>query len=144
MAMTKASSAASSRCSPSGPASLESTWTAASRGGLCPRYCLVSASVSQYVCRNQFLILSLAAWFGSLMNGPVADRFGRKRSITMAVVIFVIGSAIQCAAMDIPMLFTGECRAYSGIGPWLTPCLRQSNRWVGHRPADYGCSALYL
>lgn len=49
-----------------------------------------------------------AAWAGSLINGPIADRIGRKLSINVAVVIFVIGSAIQCGAVNIPMLFTGE------------------------------------
>ncbi|KAL1871517.1 hypothetical protein Plec18167_007077 [Paecilomyces lecythidis] len=51
--------------------------------------------------------LLLAAWFGSLINGPLADRIGRKLSINIAVIIFVIGSAIQCAAVNIPMLFVG-------------------------------------
>ncbi|KAJ5624533.1 Major facilitator superfamily domain general substrate transporter [Penicillium lagena] len=60
--------------------------------------------------------LLLAAWFGSLANGPIADRIGRKFSINLAVVIFVIGSAIQCSAMDIPMLFVGRAIAGLGIG----------------------------
>lgn len=51
----------------------------------------------------------LAAWLGSLINGPVADRMGRKLSINLAVVVFVIGSAIQCGAVNIPMLFVGTC-----------------------------------
>lgn len=41
------------------------------------------------------------------MNGPLADRIGRKLSINIAVIIFVIGSAIQCGAVNIPMLFVG-------------------------------------
>lgn len=60
--------------------------------------------------------LLLAAWAGSLINGPIADRFGRKMSINMAVVVFVIGSVIQCAAMDIPMLFAGRAIAGLAIG----------------------------
>ena len=51
--------------------------------------------------------LLLAAWFGSLVNGPVADRFGRKGSIIIAVVIFTVGSALQAGAVNIPMSFTG-------------------------------------
>jgi MFS family permease len=50
-----------------------------------------------------------AAWLGSLINGPVADRMGRKLSINLAVVVFIIGSAIQCGAVNIPMLFVGRC-----------------------------------
>lgn len=52
--------------------------------------------------------LLLAAWFGSLVNGPIADRIGRKGSILVAVVIFALGSALQAGAQTIPMLFAGE------------------------------------
>lgn len=52
--------------------------------------------------------LLLAAWFGSLANAPVADRFGRKQSIMMAVVIFLIGSAIQAGAVSVAMIFVGK------------------------------------
>lgn len=51
--------------------------------------------------------LLLFAWFGSLVNGPVAERVGRKGSILVAVVIFTLGSALQAAAASIPMLFAG-------------------------------------
>lgn len=52
--------------------------------------------------------LLLAAWLGSLVNGPVADRFGRKGSMLAAVVVFVLGSALQAAARSISLLFAGE------------------------------------
>ncbi|QGI86068.1 hypothetical protein CEK25_012797 [Fusarium fujikuroi] len=39
--------------------------------------------------------LLLCAWFGSLINGPIADYIGRKGSILLAVVVFTIGSAFQ-------------------------------------------------
>ncbi|EAL92895.1 MFS sugar transporter, putative [Aspergillus fumigatus Af293] len=58
----------------------------------------------------------LAAWFGSLINGPIADRLGRKLSINLAVVVFVIGSAIQCGAVTIPMLFAGRAIAGLAVG----------------------------
>jgi MFS family permease len=51
--------------------------------------------------------LLLLAWAGSLVNGPVADKFGRKGSIEIAVVIFTIGSALQASAINIPMAFAG-------------------------------------
>ena len=51
--------------------------------------------------------LLLAAWFGSLVNGPIADRFGRKGSMLAAVVVFVLGSAIQAGANTLGMLFGG-------------------------------------
>ncbi|RHZ60145.1 hypothetical protein CDV55_103989 [Aspergillus turcosus] len=60
--------------------------------------------------------LLLAAWLGSLLNGPIADRLGRKLSINIAVVIFVIGSAIQCSAVAIPMVFAGRAIAGLAVG----------------------------
>ncbi|CAG8265499.1 unnamed protein product [Penicillium salamii] len=60
--------------------------------------------------------LLLAAWLGSLINGPIADRIGRKMSINLAVVVFTIGSVIQCAAVNIPMLFAGRAIAGLAVG----------------------------
>lgn len=62
--------------------------------------------------------LLLAAWLGSLLNGPIADRIGRKGSILLAVCIFLLGSALQAGAKSVPMLFTGRhitTRSRSGI-----------------------------
>lgn len=60
--------------------------------------------------------LLLAAWFGSLANGPIADRFGRKKSIMMAIVIFTIGSAIQAGGVSVAMIFVGRAIAGLAIG----------------------------
>lgn len=77
---------------------------AASRAGLCRLCCLVcSVSVVSHYLR----LMYAAAWAGSLVNGPIADRIGRKLSINLAVIVFTIGSAIQCGAVNIPMLFAG-------------------------------------
>lgn len=53
--------------------------------------------------------LLLAAWFGSLINGPIADRYGRKGSMLAAVVVFLFGSGLQAGAQTIPELFAGAC-----------------------------------
>ncbi|KAG4413657.1 hypothetical protein IFR04_013197 [Cadophora malorum] len=58
----------------------------------------------------------LAAWLGSLVNGMIADRLGRKVDIMVSVVIFVIGSAIQAGAINIPMLFIGRAIAGLAVG----------------------------
>ncbi|KFY61242.1 hypothetical protein V496_05117 [Pseudogymnoascus sp. VKM F-4515 (FW-2607)] len=58
----------------------------------------------------------LAAWFGSLANGLIADRLGRKVDIMVAVVVFVAGSAIQAGAVNIPMLFAGRAIAGLAVG----------------------------
>ncbi|KAL1855744.1 hypothetical protein Daus18300_011027 [Diaporthe australafricana] len=60
--------------------------------------------------------LLLFAWFGSLVNGPVADRVGRKGSILVAVVVFTLGSALQAGAESIPMLFAGRAIAGFSVG----------------------------
>lgn len=53
------------------------------------------------------LISCIAAWFGSLLNAPIADKLGRKRSILLSCIIFIIGSAIQAGAVNTVMIFTG-------------------------------------
>lgn len=60
--------------------------------------------------------LLLAAWFGSLINGPVADRVGRKVSMMAAVVVFLVGSALQAAASTDPVLFAGRAVAGVAVG----------------------------
>ncbi|KAH9904300.1 low-affinity glucose transporter HXT3 [Xylariomycetidae sp. FL2044] len=60
--------------------------------------------------------LLLLAWFGSLINGPIADRFGRKGSMLVAVVIFTIGSAFQAGANSIAMVFAGRAVAGLAVG----------------------------
>lgn len=60
--------------------------------------------------------LLLAAWFGSLMNGPVADRFGRKVSIMAAVLVFLLGSSLQAAASTYALLFAGRAVAGVAVG----------------------------
>ncbi|KAL3418307.1 D-xylose-proton symporter (hexose transporter) [Phlyctema vagabunda] len=58
----------------------------------------------------------LTAWFGSLLNGPIADRLGRKFDMMLAVVIFVIGSAVQAGAVNMVMLFVGRAIAGLAVG----------------------------
>ncbi|RDW79678.1 MFS transporter-16 [Coleophoma cylindrospora] len=58
----------------------------------------------------------ITAWFGSLLNGPIADKLGRKFNMMLAVVIFVTGSAIQAGAVNLVMLFLGRAIAGVAIG----------------------------
>ncbi len=60
--------------------------------------------------------LLLAAWLGSLVNGPVADRFGRKGSMLAAVAVFTLGSALQAAASTTGLLFGGRAVAGFAVG----------------------------
>ncbi|KAH7121589.1 general substrate transporter [Dactylonectria macrodidyma] len=60
--------------------------------------------------------LLLLAWLGSLVNGPIADRLGRKGSMLVGVVIFTIGSAVQAGAISVAMLFAGRAIAGFAVG----------------------------
>jgi hypothetical protein len=87
------------------------------------------------LCPRILLIYGPAAWLGSLVNGPIGDRFGRKRSMNLAVVIFVIGSAIQFSKR--------LCREeYQGSGTNLLS--RQSHCWFRHRAVDADRALVYL
>lgn len=57
--------------------------------------------------RWESIITFTAAWLGSLVNGPLADKFGRKIDMIVAVAIFLAGSAVQAGAVNIVMLFLG-------------------------------------
>ncbi|EIW83360.1 D-xylose-proton symporter [Coniophora puteana RWD-64-598 SS2] len=57
--------------------------------------------------------LLLGAWLGSLINGPICDRIGRRRNIMVNVIIFLLGSSLQTGATAPSYLFGG--RAVSGL-----------------------------
>jgi MFS family permease len=54
--------------------------------------------------------------FGAFINGPVADRFSRRWSILYSNIVFLIGSAIQAASVNIPMIFVGRFIAGIAVG----------------------------
>ncbi|KAH8671339.1 high affinity glucose transporter [Xylariales sp. PMI_506] len=53
------------------------------------------------------------SWLGSLISGVITDRLGRKTSIQIGSIIWIVGSILCCAAQDIPMLIVG--RIVNGI-----------------------------
>lgn len=59
-------------------------------------------------------ILELGAWVGSLANGYVADKLGRKISVDIAVVIFCAGVIVQACAKNKDYILGG--RFVTGIG----------------------------
>ncbi|KAI5991744.1 general substrate transporter [Pisolithus orientalis] len=58
----------------------------------------------------------VAAWFGSLLNGPICDKIGRKRNITGNIVIFLIGGALQTGATAERHFFIGRAIAGLAVG----------------------------
>lgn len=61
-------------------------------------------------------MITLGAFLGALNQGWVADVYSRKYSIMISVVIFVIGSILQTAAVDYAMLVVGRLIGGVGIG----------------------------
>lgn len=61
-------------------------------------------------------VLTLGAMFGAFVNGPIADRFSRRWSILYANIIFLIGSAIQAGAQNLPMIFVSRFITGLAIG----------------------------
>lgn len=108
-------------------------------GALFPRIYLDSGFKGWFVST-----LLLTAWFGSLMNGPIADRFGRKGSMMAAVVVFLLGSALQSGATSIGMLFGGKSQmSYLGSNFSNIMC-RASYCWSGSWYAYHDCAYVYV
>lgn len=53
---------------------------------------------------------------GCLLSGPIGDRFGRRRTVTIGAVIAAIGTALQTAAFETIMLIFGRLIAGLAIG----------------------------
>ncbi|KAF4589540.1 glucose transporter [Ophiocordyceps camponoti-floridani] len=52
--------------------------------------------------------MAAGSWLGALASGPLSDRAGRRYSIMVGCVIWIIGSSIICASQSIPMLVVGR------------------------------------
>ncbi|KAH8646356.1 general substrate transporter [Xylariales sp. PMI_506] len=61
-------------------------------------------------------MITLGAFIGSLNQGWLSDKYSRKYTIMIAVVIFTIGSSIQTAAVTYSMLVVGRLIGGMGIG----------------------------
>lgn len=61
-------------------------------------------------------MIELGALIGAINHGWMADKFSRKYSIVVAVFVFIVGSVLQTAAVDYPMLVVGRLIGGVGIG----------------------------
>ncbi|GAQ07044.1 sugar transporter STL1 [Aspergillus lentulus] len=61
-------------------------------------------------------MIELGALLGALNQGWIADKISRRYSIIVAVIIFTIGSILQTAAIDYPMLTVARFIGGVGIG----------------------------
>lgn len=63
-----------------------------------------------------YSILELGAWFGVLVNGIAADRFGRKLACVGGVFVFLIGVIIQACAKNADYILGGRFVTGLGVG----------------------------
>lgn len=56
------------------------------------------------------------AFFGAGLAAPVADRWGRRMTIVVGSIIFMVGGALQTGAMSLSYLWSGRFLAGVGVG----------------------------
>jgi MFS family permease len=64
-------------------------------------------------------MITLGAFIGAINQSWIADSVSRKRTIMIAVVIFVIGSALQTGAINYAMLVAARFIGGIGIGMYV-------------------------
>ncbi|KAI1800584.1 general substrate transporter [Daldinia bambusicola] len=64
------------------------------------------------------------AFFGAMFAGPAGDMLGRRLTIMLGALIFLLGGAIQTAAQTINYLYGGRAIAGLGVG-FLTMIIRE-------------------
>jgi MFS family permease len=65
------------------------------------------------------LVVSLftgGAFFGAMFAGPAGDRLGRRLTILIGALVFIIGGIVQTSAQNISALFVGRLFAGLGVG----------------------------
>ena len=63
------------------------------------------------------------AFFGAFFAGPAGDYLGRRLTIMLGALIFLLGGAIQTAAQNLHYLYAGRAIAGLGVG-FLTMIIR--------------------
>ncbi|KAF7724349.1 hypothetical protein EC973_001137 [Apophysomyces ossiformis] len=61
-------------------------------------------------------LLLAGCFVGSLLAGPSAEKFSRKRTIMIGSAVFILGAALQCGADGYAMMVVGRAIAGLGIG----------------------------
>ncbi|KAJ5652778.1 hypothetical protein N7507_010204 [Penicillium longicatenatum] len=61
-------------------------------------------------------ILELGAWVGTLLNGYLADKLGRRLTVLVAVVVFCVGVIVQACTQNKDYVFGGRFVTGLGVG----------------------------
>ncbi|KAJ0314574.1 hypothetical protein Brms1b_006728 [Colletotrichum noveboracense] len=86
-------------------------------------------------------MIPLGAFIGALNMGWLADWISRKRSLIVVVVIFIVGSSIQTAAINCDMLIAG--RFFGGVGIGILRGLPQEDPRVRREWIDIVAEARF-
>ncbi|KAL2823867.1 general substrate transporter [Aspergillus cavernicola] len=77
----------------------------------------VSESETDTLEGNIVSTFQAGCFFGSLLTFPLAERFGRKKAIVMAVCVFCVGGSLMTASSGhLGLIYTGRAIAGFGIG----------------------------
>ena len=61
-------------------------------------------------------ILSCGTFFGALIAGDLADFFGRRTTIIVGCIVFIVGVILQVASSGVPLMVPGRLIAGFGVG----------------------------
>ncbi|KAJ5771761.1 hypothetical protein N7520_002290 [Penicillium odoratum] len=61
-------------------------------------------------------ILELGAWVGTLANGYLADKLGRRLTVLVAVIVFCVGVIVQACTQNKDFVFAGRFVTGLGVG----------------------------
>ncbi|KAI0472906.1 MFS transporter [Xylariaceae sp. FL0804] len=64
------------------------------------------------------------AFFGAGLAGPAGDLLGRRKTIMLGALLFILGGAIQTSAQSLSYLYSGRAIAGCGVG-FLTMIIRE-------------------
>ncbi|KAG6013881.1 hypothetical protein E4U54_006193 [Claviceps lovelessii] len=56
------------------------------------------------------------AFFGAMFAGELGDRIGRKWTIMLGALVFILGGSLQTGATNLDYLYAGRCLAGVGVG----------------------------
>ena len=85
------------------------------------------------MCVDSGAIVSIftgGAFFGAMFAGPVGDFLGRKLTILIGALVFLLGGGLQTGAQHINYMYAGRCLA--GVGYVLNPPVFFQRRRLGH------------
>ena len=75
-------------------------------------------------------IFTGGAFFGAMFAGPVGDMLGRKMTILIGAIFFLLGGGLQTGAQNINYMYSGRCLAGVGLVTFSpsSPPLRKRDR----------------